>query len=324
MDEMTTVRAFRADAPTPARADLVAGRDRLLDETTGTARRGRRLGGWAAVTASTAAVVAVALTLTQLTGNPSGDGNPPGGGELRLDNAAAVLEAAATAIEGTRRPEPRPDQWVYTKDSHGAGHLTIGSSIASTKWIRYDGAKVAFVSPFKGEMTIRKMKLKDDERTPQEWYALLDSLPQDPEALLRTLRAKSIIHPKGKTQAERDFTEIRVLLGNSAAMPVDVHAALYRALARIPGVRTADRLVKDALGRKAIAVTFIRPKTGDLNDRKRHEVLLDPKSYEPLGSRIVAAESFTWNGLVKNVKKGDLISAVANVSRIVDKPGQTS
>lgn len=320
MDEMTTVRAFRTDAPTPDRADLVGGRDRLLAATTAVGSAPRlRLARRAVVSGAVAAVAVAALTVVQVTGDA------PGGGGPQLGNAAAVLENAADTIEDSPRGEPRPHQWLYSKTVFGKIRSEQAKTQDSEGWIRYDGAKVASRRPGESKLSIRGASKDADERTPQEWYAFLGSLPQDPDALLRTLRAKSIIGTRGKTQAERDFTEIQLLLNNSTAMPTDVHAALYRTLAKIPGVGVTDGLVKDALGREAIAVTFTDPGVGAMGGRMRHELLLDPKTYEQLGTRWVAAESFSSErtGNIK-VQKGEALSNDASISKIVDKPGQTS
>ncbi|GGS24066.1 hypothetical protein GCM10010252_74070 [Streptomyces aureoverticillatus] len=320
MDEMTTVRTFRAQAPTPDRADLVGGRDRLLAATAaGGAPPRIRLVRRAVVSGAVAAVAAAAFTVVQVTGDTSG------GAGAQLGNAAAVLENAADTIEDAPRGEPRPDQWVYSKTVYGKTLPRYAKMQPSEGWLRYDGSKSAHRRPGESKLTVGDTDKDADERTPQEWYALLDSLPHDPDALLRTLREKSIIHPRGKTQAERDFAEIRVLLGHSAAMPVDVHAALYRALARIPGVSVTDHLVKDALGRAAVAVTFTAPEAGAMGGRMRYELLLDPTTYEQLGTRWVAAESFSSEKTDnREVKKGDALSNTADISKIVDKPGQTS
>lgn len=321
MDEMTTVRTFRSDAPTPDRADLVGGRDRLLTATTAVGATPRiRLMRRAVVSVAVAAVAAAAVTAAQVTGDTSG-----GGAEPQLGTVAAVLEKAADTIEDSPRGEPRPHQWLYSKTVFGKIRSEQAKTQDSEGWIRYDGAKVASRRPGESKLSVRGARKDADERTPQEWYAFLGSLPQDPDALLRTLRAKSIIGTRGKTQAERDFTEIRLLLNNSTAMPADVHAALYRTLAKIPGVGVTDGLVKDALGREAIAVTFTDPGVGAMGGRMRHELLLDPKTYEQLGTRWVAAESFSSErtGNIK-VQKGEALSNDASISKIVDKPGQTS
>ena len=98
-----------------------------------------------------------------------------------------------------------------------------------------------------------------------------------------------------------------------------------RALTKIPGVGVAGHRVKDAMGREAVAVTFTDPEAGAMGGRMRYELLLDPATYDQLGTRWVAAETFS-SKLTDNreVSEGDALSSTADISKVVDKPGQTA
>ncbi|WP_405645552.1 hypothetical protein [Streptomyces uncialis] len=62
-----------------------------------------------------------------------------------------------------------------------------------------------------------------------------------------------------------------------------------------------------------------------MDSRMRYELLLHPTTYEQLGGRWVAAESFSSERTASiEVQTGDALSDEASIGKIVDKPGQTS
>jgi hypothetical protein len=357
MDEMTSVRSFRDDAPAPDRDRLDPGRHLLLNAAAGRRPRRPRLTlGWRLSAAgATAAVVATTVVATQLgaSGGPAPQ-HPP------LDDAAALLAMAADTVEGNDVTEPRPDQWVYERSLYRLGFCRHAQdadlavrypsvsglvnpcdqpddTIEREEWIRFDGERGAGWDHWADDdPTFRTydLDLDGDERTPQEFYDLMSSLPtDDPEALLRALRENSVVNPGGETRAERDFAEMRILLETAYVFPADVQAALYRALATIPGVRVTDHLVTDLAGRSAVAVTFDGGYV--LTGRVRTELLLDPRTYAYLGSRTVAAEDFVVEAPEDRVvdgevevdfageaadehwKKGDVIDSTAVLDTVV-------
>jgi len=87
-------------------------------------------------------------------------------------------------------------------------------------------------------------------------YRLLQSLPASPAALLHRIRAfdnAQAGHPLRGAQADAAaFSTISDLVGESIVPPV-IGAALYRAVALIPGVRMVPDAV-DALGRHGVGV----------------------------------------------------------------------
>ncbi|GAA2343904.1 CU044_5270 family protein [Streptomyces cuspidosporus] len=309
MDEITAVRALREDAPAPDRARLATGRQALLNAAARGTRARRLRADWRlASLGAAAAVAAAALVATQL-GPQAGGGGQEG---PRLRNAAAVLENAAHTVEDNEQGkagEPRPHQWIYTKWAREgllvgqttAGRTTAenpkdpepkpGETVEYEEWVRYDGEKLANADPADPQRVV--VHDVRGERTPRQWYRLLASLPTEPDELLKALREKIVTRPEGNTQAERDFTGVRVLLGSAPLFPPDVQAALYRALATIPGVEVGDHLVKDAAGRDAIAVTHTDVDVAD-GPVFRHELLLDPQTYAYLGYRMVAAKDYTY------------------------------
>ncbi|MGP4114915.1 CU044_5270 family protein [Streptomyces sp. 4N509B] len=339
MDEMTSVRSLRDDVPAPDRARLDPGRHLLLNAAAGgpTRRRSPRVAWRLSVIGATAAVVATVVVATQLgaSGGPAPQ-RPP------LGDATALLALAADTVERNDVTEPRPRQWIYERSllrlgdcshqQHEDTELLYPSvdgmvdpcdqphnTIEQEDWIRFDGEKGAGWGYLENEenppFRVHDMDLDGDERTPQEFYELMSSLPtEDPEALLATLRERSVIHPGGASQAERDFTEMRILFETAYVFPPEVQAALYRALATVPGVEVADHLVEDLAGRSAVAVTFV---TDSFNGRVRHELLLDPETYAYLGERSVAAEDFVEPVTDVERREGDLITSTAVLETVV-------
>jgi hypothetical protein len=112
-----------------------------------------------------------------------------------------------------------------------------------------------------------------DESTPLGAYRLLASLPTDPRALLTALYEKVGSEPRGTTGDQLAFDNIRQLLWDFVAgAPPRTEAALYRALALLPGVEVRQN-VEYAPGRTAIGV--FRP--------AGHAILLDPATYRMIG-----------------------------------------
>jgi hypothetical protein len=329
MDEMTQVRELRAGAPAPDRGRLAAGRTRLTE----TARAGgRHQVLWRrrefVIVAVVAAVTAVAVTVTVLL-----SGTAPGSRKvepastpnvsLKGVRAAQLLERAAELVE--KEPDsavPRADQWIYTlqmSESPDPGLVRVlgKSAIEQPSWIRYDGSAMASRNPVpkgqKSKLSITKMRLENggegDDRSPRELYRVLDALPAGGRQTLTFLREKNAIADgQGATQAESDYTEISVLL-TADVMPSKGLASLYRALATLPGGTVADHLVKDASGRRVIALSYAREDNPKSGESMADQWLLDPQTYRIVGMRMVQ------DGKVVG---GNAIAARA----VVDKAGE--
>lgn len=308
MDEMTQVRELRAGAPAPDRGRLAPGRSRLIEAARADGRhqvlwRRREF----VILAVVAAVTAVAVTVTVLL-----SGTAPGSRKvepastpnvsLRGLSAAQLLERAAKLVE--KEPDsalPRADQWIYTlqmsESPPDPGLVKMLGKAATEQpgWIRYDGSAMASENPVpkgqKSQLSITKMHLENggegDDRSPRELYRALAALPAGAEQTLTFLREKNAIADgKGVAQAESDYTEISVLL-SADVMPSKGLASLYRALATLPGGKVTDHLVKDASGRRVIALSYAReanPKTGE---SMADQWLLDPQTYRIVGMRMV-------------------------------------
>ncbi|MFE7111591.1 CU044_5270 family protein [Streptomyces sp. NPDC057575] len=326
MDEMTQLRELRADVPVPDRADLAPGRQRLT-EAAASGRRVRRLrADWRVAAVGAAAAITVAAVLgTQLGGAaaPSRSGPASTAGTLRLDSPAEVLNRAADALEKQPAgPEPRDDQWIYTRTAQVASQGgPNGSSVGPVtydpdSWVPYDSSAAA------------ENDKDDDYRTARQVYRAANELPDDPARLLAEIRAfyatghTAESPPEGK--AQHSFRAIGLMAEAYPVAPAAL-ARIYRAMATIPGVRVTDHLVKDAAGREAIAIT-----RKEDDRREQREILLDPHDFSYVGLRAVVTEDYTYelsNGKAKGptfkLKAGQILTSEARIeAAVVDAEGE--
>ncbi|MER6102532.1 CU044_5270 family protein [Streptomyces sp. NPDC001832] len=348
MDDMTTLRQMRADAPVPDRAALAPGRRRLT-EAIADGRRARRLrADWRIAAIGAAAAITAAALLTAQIGDASGpsQGGVAAAKPLTLSSPAEVLNQAADALEMQQAPpEPRKDQWIYTRtktveqkpqgSSSAAGRSSfnpdsripdspesrrvfnnLNSRISDSpdSWVPYDNSAAA------------KKGKDDDYRTSLQVYRAANKLPDDPARLLEKVRS---FYPTGHTaeappeaEAQHSFRAMGLMIENYPIAP-DALARLYRALATIPGVEVTDHLVKDAAGRDAIAIT--RKEDGSHQQR---EILISPRDYSYAGIRFVAAEDYEAIFMpgtelpAEKHKAGEIITSTARVSAaVVDAKG---
>lgn len=275
MDELTLVRDLRSDAPHSAAP--AAGRQRLLRAAVNGARPARRR--WRPVVATAGlGTLAVASLLVVQAG--------PGAGP----SAAAVLGHAARVVADQPFTAPRPDQWLYEK-SLGVDPVTgqRGTHPVSS-WSEFDGSTYAELND--GRLT--REPLAAGQESPLDHYRALAALPSDPQALLQALRDGALGPEKGTTQADRDFYGVYSALSLETVIPPRVQAALYNALATIPGVGIDPNAAPDLVGRPVLSVTFSgRSPFGQAESRS--ELLLDPTSYAFLGIRETALQDLHFD-----------------------------
>ncbi|MER7840380.1 CU044_5270 family protein [Streptomyces sp. NPDC096040] len=300
MDEMTEVRALRADAPVPDRARLAAGRARLTNAVRAGERR--RAGWWRrefVIVAVVAAVTAVAVTVALLAGGVGrGRRVQPATPDLDLKGMSAhdFLERAADTLD--KQPtgtEPTAKQWIYTRKTTSSAPEEQPIEF----WSRYDGGLVAYL-PVAGDPkvtvvpTTRSQESKDF-RSPRDVYRFVAALPADGAGTLQALRARNAVRDtEGAPQAWDDYAEINTLLVKYNLMPPHGLASLYRALALLPAVKITDHLVDTPTGRKAVALAYdvtTLPDELTADDKGKGgvvtQVLIYPRTYRFIGSRMV-------------------------------------
>jgi hypothetical protein len=142
-------------------------------------------------------------------------------------------------------------------------------------------------------------------------YAALEKLPANPAALLDYIQkyyATSYAQQIAAQQAAGgpvtvgsvaawDFDWMRYTLDFVAVLPPPLGAAIFQALARIPGVYLIPH-VTDYAGRPGMAVAMTI-------DGQRNELIFDPGTYQYLGSQTVLTQS------VPGLPAGTVVQAIA-------------
>ncbi|GII56851.1 hypothetical protein Pth03_52400 [Planotetraspora thailandica] len=334
-DEITTFRDGRPEA-TPydpgARARL---RARLINEATlaprAHSRARRRI---ATVGVATAALVA-GITVVQnveFGGRPTADHTAAGESRKPLllrpvANAEDLANAAALQAATEPATRPRPDQWSYAKSvfadsSNGSGGSLFGppdKRVTVERWSRVDGKQSAIID--KGRLQIRDLSAMEQGGSPRSDYPYLLSLPDNPSALLahvyKVVDEENGGRPDDEARAGRAFEIIEVFMRDSA-LPPKLRAAMYGALAKIPGVRYEAKAA-DILGRPG--VTLYRIEEGYL----RSEIMVNPKTYEYMGFRFIAIKDHVSRGTDGDLhtEKGQILGWGGLLkAAIVDEPGQ--
>jgi hypothetical protein len=252
---------------------------------------------------------------------------------LQVANARELGDRAAVAAERTPYRTPRLDQWIYKRTSQPS-HWDMntwwngfsGPLVTSEHWTRVDGN--AFADYFQGKLRIiergsgmtsagvgtsrPKPKVTVIGDGPMFSVRNYGTLPTDPKALLRKLRAPYPNQVAATTDSDV-FDIINTMLADP--LPSRLRAALFRLLPTLHGVML-QRDAVDATGRKGIGFALI-------DDWQRKVIIIDPRSYGFLGGYHLAVKDYHRTGDSGTVKKGTYvqISAVLN-SRIVNEAGQ--
>lgn len=323
MNELDLVSELRADVGAPTYEQLAAGRERLLGAIASPRPRPRRhrrsriryLGGVLA-----AGVVAAAVVLaTDVRGTTT-----PAAPAAQVNLAAQVLRAAAGSVASEPATRPGPAQWIYS--SFVA--QSIGQASQSDEgWTRFDGRQTAYLQS--GQLVVHTSPAPPSgSGYPLGAYDALASLPSAPKALLSTVgRAVaaspgSVAPPGGspighhQTRPQLEFQFLTQLLWQAAqAAPARAEAAVFRALATLPGVR-AQGGITDAVGRPVIALS---------DEGDEQQLLLDPRTYKVIGLRTISDGSWPVNVMAKGgptYPRGTVIESDAWVKiSLVSRPG---
>jgi hypothetical protein len=211
--------------------------------------------------------------------------------------SVALREAAAAARSGPALPELRSGEYLYVKsvDAHLStsvyrADLSYSVLVPHVRevWIGPDGGLVRERSGKAEFLTLADRDAwidagrpplgegRSEVRTgPQE---PLD-LPSDPDALFAHLERQAAGHSEGVPQEM--FTLAGDALRETNATP-EQRAALYEAVARIPGVELVGS-VQDHAGRSGLAVAIRNSADG-----VRDTLIFDPETAQLLGEESVA------------------------------------
>ncbi|WP_232667873.1 CU044_5270 family protein [Pseudonocardia sp. TRM90224] len=305
MDDLQLVHDHRAAVPPASTDELAPARARLLaaidaeGRATAPQRRRRPVLGLAAAAVVVAGLAGGAIFASTPIPTPM-----PGPAPQPL-TAAAVLRIAAAQVADQRVAEPRPDQFIYTKELWRDGRVReFWASADGT----HDGLMITADGPFPNPGC--RDGLRRYPATPSEpasadrctpFPAFIPDLPTDPDAMLAYLHKSTHGEGDGPNSIGVEAHDLAAGLMRPAA-----RAALYEALAESPEIMVREG-VTDALGRPAIAVGWNVPTFGTLT-----EFLLDPITYAYLG---------TINGPANGGQGQDTDAAVV-VQAVVDATGQ--
>jgi len=307
MNELDTLRAAQPEVPAPAARVIEAARDRVTAEAVGRTRS--RVSPFTLKRAVIVGGVAAAVTAT-VTLWPGDDG--PMGTDLVLHRAAAAVRSD-TALA----PRPDQWVYIETETKGGLGEVRgarpANPGATTSRYQTWTPAAAGRPTEFcpvpvlpahdlhkakqeKGscpvrltQKTIIRVDGKEEVRLmlatpPGTWdpddQRFIGALPTDPRPLLQKVyeyadRRVAQLGPEFNRDQEA-FGIVTDTLDGYA--PASLRAALYEALARIPGV-TITKDATDLIGRHGLGITRT---AGDQST----QIVLDRKTYRYLGDRV--------------------------------------
>jgi hypothetical protein len=301
-----------------------------------------------AAAAAIAASVAYAVTAsaggparTAASGRTGRSGLKAGHATQPATLAAKMLHAAAAHVAGQApTAEPSPGQWIYYAEvNQGANSAPTR---ADPEWVTFDGGQTAYYEGPGGPFVVHTNRTSFPPPGTGPWVALntygispkiawdvLASLPTDPRALLAEI-ASQVATPAGKqfaaasvtrimsgpptTEAQLEFDYLTRILWNAhLGGPPAAQAAVYRAMATLPGI-TVQQGITDAAGAAAIGIS---------DDAGYNQILLSPVTYQVIGWRVISNGIAIGRGrggrpVVPSWPKGTLIlsTALTQVSEV--------
>ncbi|HET6353470.1 hypothetical protein [Streptomyces sp.] len=306
MDEMTTLKDFRPDAPAPDRARLAPGRQRLLDATAerGQSRRFWPRAGWKLAAVGAAAGVAVAAVL--------------------VAQVVPTTDTPRVKAEYATSPKPTDGQWLYQKTLTRQSTLNFRDDLnpvpekgapayeefTQETWTQYGSGKIRRMLP---HGVLDSVIGEANDGSPKKLRQKVAQLPSEPQQLLRSL--SEVIRLGG------DYQRIQYTFSSADTIPPEVRLPLFRALKTIPGVVVRPQLVEDAMGRPALAVHPSDDNPFTKETHRRDELLLDPETYEYRGERTMMLVGGMIDSRVTTEETLIRVSAVQRFAAAVNQPG---
>ncbi|QYX78211.1 CU044_5270 family protein [Streptomyces akebiae] len=291
-----------------------------------------------AVAAALTVAVVVGAAVTQqaagpLTTHADGSGDRRPGEAKRSDQRAAeLLERVAEAAGRRSLPEVRDDQFVYTerddyhwkmdseKNDHGCPDTLEAYPYGVREfWSSVDGQHNGLqrergVDGEVGELSVGiQLPAKNGANFFRE---VEDELPTDADGMYRYLYGlKGDERASGAKSADRKAFDKASTLLVEQLLPPKVEAALYRAVARIPGLTVYEGSV-DAADRTGVSVGL----EGDWPEYRghgptRHELLFGTRTLAFLAADTVKLDPPADS--CDSLDAGDLVTSVAILERAV-------
>jgi len=277
-DEIEIFREARPEAAPYDPSSKARARTRILDGH-GPAPRHRRRHRWVFVTSiATAGALAGGLFLLHPTEPASTE---PGivASSLRPVSAAEYLEKAARIVEQRPETRPRPSQWLYEKLYLKDGDGSMDRFHET--WKRLDGQQASSQRDRDGKPVIDEQHPGRNERSPLQRYDHLRTLSTNPDDLLALAYNTDVVKKAQLSSSTEDrqhqsvFREIAELF-EGVLTPPRLHAAAFRAIAKVPGVHVLPEST-DLLGRPVVTIS----RTDEYGTRI--EYLVDPTTYASRG-----------------------------------------
>lgn len=306
MNDLDLVRELRAGVPSPTRARLAPGRARLLASISRPRPRFARRAILPIGAAAAAAAVVLAIASGAASG-PATRSTAPKAPATRLTLTAQLLDTAAAAVASHPAVRPGPHQWFYTKFVQ----YEYGQPIQlSENWETFDSRQTAYFEGPDGPLIVHTgpvitgggptaLDKYNANATSLTAYNALASLPSSPRALLavvarqvaavgaQNVAAGSPVSGGSPTsRGGLEFDYLATLLWNAAgaAAPPAAEAAVFRAMAAIPGI-SSQRGITDVAGQPAIALSASGGES---------QLLLDPQTYQVIGARQFSEGQKFW------------------------------
>jgi RNA polymerase sigma-70 factor (ECF subfamily) len=288
--------------------------------------RGLKRAGWISGTTIVVAGIAAALVLSNVVGVAGWRGGAEPAAAAALSDAAAATIKTSDPVVGPGQYLKVSTQAVYSVDGddgtgHGAAYLATqdGQMYVPADhnddwvWVRDPSTVAQTFGP-----ASKRAAAADNTSTKPEiiraakgaWYngkptaEGFDSLPRDPQQLLNYIYR--VTAGAGVSRDGEALVYIADTL-RTGVVPADLRAALYKAVAGIPGVTITDKAAT-LDGRTGIA--FGR----DEGNGVRQEIIIDPGTGLLIGER----EVLLRNGILPGVPAGESMGWTAVTTTVVD------
>ncbi|MGX9890891.1 CU044_5270 family protein [Streptomyces sp. NPDC002276] len=186
--------------------------------------------------------------------------------------AVQLLDRIALAAASRSTVTARADQFIYTKSQGSAAELGVDFSSAAElaghkgtftakpydgavrqeQWDAVDGKADGLRKGVAVTDPTQKMSM-DMKGAGYLTFRQLQALPTDPDALLKKFSSDAA-NVSAARRTEVVVENLGAVVDEATLLP-DLSAAIYRAVAKLPGVSVVDH-VKDAAGREGVGLTF--------------------------------------------------------------------